>query len=73
MEYLDYVKKALPPKMVPISLGVSLKAEEVPELFGLLKQKHYSSFVANLQFVGTWIRLDISFTVSQLAFFLCIS
>ncbi len=47
--------------------GVAFTAEDVPELPYQLKQKYYCSFVAKLQFAATWIRIDISFAVSQLA------
>ena len=57
------------PKKVPISPGVAFKAEDVPELPDPLKQKYYRSFVATLQFAATWVRFDISFSVSQLARF----
>ncbi len=70
-EYAKYIKKALHPKKVPISPGFAFKAEDVPELPDKLtsKQKYYCSFVAKLQFTATWIRVDISFAVSQLAHF----
>jgi hypothetical protein len=54
---------------VPISPGVAFKAEDIPELPNQLKQKHYRSFVAKLQFAATWIQIDISIAVSQLARF----
>ena len=68
-EYAEYIKKALLPKKVPISLGVlvAIKAEDAPELPDPLKQKYYRLFVAKLQFAATWIRFDISFAVSQMA------
>ena len=68
-EYSTYIKKSLRPKKVPISPGVVFKPEDVPELPDPLKQKHYRSFVAKLQFAATWIRFDISFAVSQFAHF----
>ena len=57
------MKKSLRPKKVPISPGVILHPDQVPAVPDKLKQKYYRSFVA------TWIRMDISFTVSQLARF----
>ena len=33
------------------------------------KPEYYRSFVAKLQFAATWVRIDIAFTVSQLARF----
>ena len=68
-EYTEYIKKSLRPKKVPISPGVVLHLDQVPAVPDKLKQKHYRSFVAKLQFAATWIRMDISFTVSQLARF----
>jgi hypothetical protein len=53
----------------PISPGVILNPEDVPELPDQRKQKYYRSFVAKLQFAATWVRIDIAFTVSQLARF----
>ena len=58
-EYWGYIKKSLRPKKVPISPGVAFKAEDIPELPDLTKQKYYRSFVAKLQFAATWIQLDI--------------
>ncbi len=60
-EYSDYSKKSLRPKKVPISPGVTFRTMDVPELPDPLKQKHYRSFAAKLQFAATWIRFDISF------------
>ncbi len=68
-EYKDYIKKSLRPKKVPISPGVFLHPDQVPAVLDKLKQKFYWSFVAKLQFAATWIWMDISFTVSQLARF----
>ena len=50
-EYAEYIKKSLRPKKVPISPGVTIKAEDVPELPNPLKQKYYRSFVAVRYFV----------------------
>ncbi len=66
-EYKAYIKKMLCPKKVPISPGVILNPEDVPELPDQRKHKYYRSFVAKLQFAATWVRIDIEFTVSQLA------
>ncbi len=71
-EYKAYIKKMMRPKKVLISPGVILNSEDVPELQSLQdqrKQKHYQSFLAKLQFVGTWVLIDIAFTVSQQARF----
>ncbi len=38
-DYKEYIKKMLLPKKLPISLGVVLKQEDVPELPGQRKQK----------------------------------
>jgi hypothetical protein len=57
----------LRPKKVPISPGVFLNPEDVPELPDQRKQKYYRSFVAKLHIAATWVRIDIAFTVSQLA------
>ncbi len=68
-EYSGYIKKLSRTQKVPISPGVAIKAEEVPELPNPTKQKYYRSFVVKLQFAATWIQFDISFAVSQLARF----
>jgi hypothetical protein len=68
-EYLGYIKKILRPKKLLISPGVAYKAQDIPELPDQTKQKYYSSFVAKLQFVATWILFENSFAVSQLARF----
>jgi hypothetical protein len=67
--YKVYIKKMLRPKKVPISPGVILNPEDVPELPDQHKQKYYRSFIAKLQFAATLVRIDIAFTVSQLARF----
>jgi hypothetical protein len=66
-EYKVYIKMMLRPKKVPILPRVILKQEDVPELPDQRKQKYYRSFVAKLQFAVTWVRIEITFTVSQLA------
>jgi hypothetical protein len=68
-EYSGYIKKSLRPKKLPTPPGMTFKAKDVPELPDQIEQKHYSPFVAKLQFAATWIRFDISFVVSQLAQF----
>ena len=53
-EYLDFIKKSVRPKKVPISPGAAFRAEEmIPELPDPTKQKYYRSFVAKLQFAAT--------------------
>jgi hypothetical protein len=47
-EYNDYIKKMLHPKKVPISPGVILKQEDVPDLQYQGRQKYYQCFVAKL-------------------------
>ena len=47
-EYAEYIKKALRPKKVPISPGVTFKPEDASELPDPLRQKYYRSFVAKL-------------------------
>jgi hypothetical protein len=46
-----------------------LDKDDCPILPDPRKQKFYQLFVAKLQFAATWIRLDISFAVAQLARF----
>ncbi len=65
-EYSDNIKQvAATEEGTDISWCI-IKAEEVQELPYPLKQKHYHSFVAKLQFAATWIQFDISFAVSNL-------
>jgi hypothetical protein len=66
-EYKAYIKKMLRPKKVPLSPGVILNPEDVPELPDQRKQKYYGSVVAKLKFAATWVLIDIALTVSQLA------
>ena len=66
-DYREYIKTMLRPKKVPISPGDILT--DVPVLPDADKQKYYLSFVAKLQFAATWKRIDIAYTVSQLAHF----
>ncbi len=46
-----------------------LELEDCPESPDPVKQKVYMSFVAKLQFAASWVRCDIAFTASQLAWF----
>jgi hypothetical protein len=53
-----YIKKRMRPKKVPMSPGVSLKPEAIPELPDQRKQKYYQSFVEKLPFaekLPTWM------------------
>jgi hypothetical protein len=68
-EYKTYIQMILRPKKVPISPGVILTSDSCPQIANLRKQKFYRSFLAKLQLAASWIRFDISFTVSQLARF----
>jgi hypothetical protein len=49
--------------------GIVLNNEDCPITPDPRKQKYYRSFIAKLQFAASWIRFDISFTVSTLARF----
>ncbi len=70
-EYKVYIEKTLCPKEVQISPGVifKLKPEDLPELPDQRKLEYDRSFESKLQFAATWVRIDIVFTVSQLARF----
>jgi hypothetical protein len=68
-EYKDFIKRSLRPKRVPMSPGLVLDGEDSPTIPDPRKQKFYRSFIAKLQFAASWIRFDISFTVSTLARF----
>jgi hypothetical protein len=68
-EYKDYVKKALRLKRVPMSPGLALNNEDCPIIPDSRKQKYYRSSVAKLQFAASWIRFDMSFSVSALTRF----
>jgi hypothetical protein len=52
-----------------MSPGLVLNNEDCPIIPYPRKQKHYQSFIANLQFAISWIRFDICFTISSLARF----
>ena len=52
-----------------MSPGIVLNSEDYPAVPDPRKQKYYRSFIAKLQFAASWIRFDISFTVSSLARF----
>ena len=58
--------------MVPMSPGLVLDNRDCPELPDPIKQKHYRSFTAKVQFAAYWVRFDISYTAAQLARF-CVS
>ena len=68
-EYKEYIKKALRTKRVPMSPGIVLNNEDCPDLPDPRKQKYFRSFIAKLQFAASWVRFDISYTVSSLARF----
>ncbi len=68
-EYAEYTWIAIRPKKVPITPNVVLKPEDTTGLPDPRKQKFYRSFVAKNQFVATWVRFDVAFAVSQLAWF----
>ena len=68
-EYKEYIKKALRPKRVLMTPGNILTNEDCPITPDPRKQKYYRSFITKLQFAASWIRFDISFTVSTLARF----
>ena len=67
-EYKAFARKILRPKKLPIAPNYQLPKTdpkfEVPED---KDPKFFRSFVMKLHYVATWVRLDISFTASQLA------
>ena len=65
-------RKFVKPKTVPMSPGLVLDNNDCPELPNPIKQKHYRSFVAKVQFAAYWVRFDISYAAAQLARF-CVS
>jgi hypothetical protein len=69
VEYAEYIRKAIRPKKVQIAPSVVLRPEDTPDLQDPHKQKFYRSSMAKLQFAATWVRFDIAFAVSQLAWF----
>jgi hypothetical protein len=68
-EYKEFIRKSLRPKRVPMSSGLVLNDEDCPPISDPRKQKSCRSFIAKLQFAASWIRFDLSFTVSSLARF----
>ncbi len=68
-EYSAFSQKPVRPKQVPSQPGLLLTRDDCPIVADLIKQRFYRSMVAKLQFAATWIRFDISFSVSQLARF----
>jgi hypothetical protein len=71
-EFRMMYKKFVKPKTVPMAPGLVLDDSDCPELPDPIKQKHYRSFVAKVQFAAYWVRFDISYTAAQLARF-CVS
>jgi hypothetical protein len=69
--YRKFVKPNFP-KTVPMAPGLVLDDSDCPELPDPIKQKHYRSFVAKVQFAAYWVRFDISYAAAQLARF-CVS
>jgi hypothetical protein len=55
------------PEEGPYLAGCCLTNDTCPAVPDPRTQKFYRSFVAKFQFAASWIRFDISFTVSQLA------
>jgi hypothetical protein len=68
-EYRKFTSKALRPKMTPMQPGNVLEPEETPLVPDPKKQSIHRLIVARLQYAATWVRLDISNTVAQLARF----
>ena len=71
-EFRMMYKKFVKPKTVPMAPGLVLDDSDCPELPDPIKQKHYRSFVAKVQFAAYWVRFDISYAAAQLARF-CVS
>ena len=67
-EYSKVVNKAIRPKKLPCAPNHILRKEDCPEVPDPLAS-HYRSIVMKAQFMATWIRFDISYSVSQLARF----
>ncbi len=63
--YKKYIRKSLRPKRVSMSLGPVLDNDDCLNLPDPRKQKYYHSFLAKLQFAASWIRFDISFSISS--------
>ena len=68
-EYKNYIKRDLKPKQTPMQPGVVLTKDDCPETPNPKEQKFYRSMSAKTQFVGHWIRFDVSYTAAQLARF----
>ena len=68
-DYKAHTKKTLHPKRTPIQPGLVLTKEDCPILPDPKRQTFYRSTVAKLQFAASWIRLDTSYPVAQLARF----
>ena len=68
-EYKNYIKRDLKPKQTPMQPGVVLTKDDCPETPDPKEQKFYRSMSAKTQFVGHWIRFDVSYTAAQLARF----
>ena len=68
-EYKEYARKTLRPKKLPIAPNHQLP--RMPPLQAHEREppttSFFRSFVMKLQYAATWVRFDISFTVSQLA------
>ena len=59
--------KTLRPKLTPMQPGNILNPLDSPIIPDKKRQTIYRSMVARLQFAATWVRLDISYAVAQLA------
>jgi hypothetical protein len=70
-EYKEFIKKSFRPKRVPMSPRLVLNDMDGPTIPDPRTQKFYLSFIAKLRlrFAASWIRFDISYTVSSLARF----
>ena len=68
-EYKNHIKRDLKPKQTPMQPGVVLTKDDCPETPDPKEQKFYRSMSAKTQFVGHWIRFDVSYTAAQLARF----
>ena len=66
-EYKAFARKTLRPKKLPIAPNYQLPASDADQKLMDKDPKFFRSFVMKLQYVATWVRFDISFTVSQLA------
>ena len=67
-EYKTFARKTPRPKKLPIAPNYQLPASAANDQELMDKDpKFFRSLVMKLQYVATWVRFDISFTVSQLA------